>query len=333
MPTNDGTFLANTILIVMTMDTQHIPVLRNEVLGFLKPKSDGIYVDATVGLGGHSASILEKSSPNSRVIGIDLDGDALEIARVRLHTFTDRYLLIQGNFARMVTLLRNCSIDAVDGILLDLGVSSLQLDTPSRGFSFSHKGLLDMRMDPRQALLAVQVVNDSAIDTLIDIFKRYGEERFARQIAYRIVAARQQEPITTTTRLAEIVKAAIPRKASSIHPARRVFQALRIYVNAELENLDTGLDAAISLLKPGGCLCVITFHSLEDRIVKRRFQRCARACICPPKTPLCICEHEPSLQILTKRPVLPAADEVQDNRRARSAKLRAARKIASEGKK
>jgi len=315
------------------MDTQHIPVLCNKVLDFLEPTAGGIYVDATVGLGGHSSAILEESSPNGRIIGIDLDADALEIARARLHTFTDRYLLIHGNFARMDALLRNYSVDAVDGILLDLGVSSLQLDTPSRGFGFKHTGLLDMRMNPRQALLALQVVNDSAVETLADIFKRYGEERFARRIAYRIVQARQQEPITTTTRLADIVKAGIPQRASSTHPATRVFQALRIYVNAELENLDTGLDAAISLLKPGGCLCVITFHSLEDRIVKQRFQRCACACICPPKTPVCICEHEPSLHILTKRPVLPAAGEVQANPRARSAKLRAARKIASEEKK
>ena len=310
------------------MDIQHIPVLCNEVLDFLEPKSGGIYVDATVGVGGHSSAILAESSPNGRIIGIDLDADALEISRARLHTFTDRYLLIHGNFARMDTLLENYSVEAVDGILLDLGVSSMQLDTPGRGFGFKHTGPLDMRMNPRQSLLAVQVVNDSSIETLVDIFKRYGEERFARRIAYRIVQARQKEPITTTTRLADIVKAAIPQKASRIHPATRVFQALRIYVNAELENLDTGLDAAISLLKPGGCLCVITFHSLEDRIVKRRFQRCARTCICPPKTPVCICEHEPSLQILTKRPVLPAAGEVQANPRARSAKLRAARKIS-----
>lgn len=315
------------------MDTQHIPVLCDKVVDFLKPKSGGVYIDATLGLGGHSSAILEKSSPNGRIIGIDLDADALEIARARLHTFADRYLLIRGNFARMDALLENYSVDSVDGILLDLGVSSLQLDTPGRGFGFKHPGLLDMRMNLRQPLLAVQVVNDSAIETLIDIFKRYGEERFARRIAYRIVQARQQEPITTTTRLAEIVKAAVPQKASSIHPATRVFQALRIYVNAELENLDAGLDAAISLLKPGGCLCVITFHSLEDRIVKRRFQKYARACICPPKTPVCICEHEPSLQILTKRPVLPTASEVQENPRSRSAKLRAARKIASEQKK
>lgn len=315
------------------MDIQHIPVLCNEVLAFLKPKSGGVYIDTTVGLGGHSSAILEKSSPNGRIIGIDLDTDALEIARARLHTFADRYLLIHGNFAHMDALLKNHSVDAVDGVLLDLGVSSLQLNTPSRGFGFKHTGLLDMRMNPRQSLLAVQVVNDSAVETLVDIFKRYGEERFARRIAYRIVQARQQEPITTTTRLAEIAKAAIPRKASSIHPATRVFQALRIYVNAELENLDAGLDVAISLLKPGGCICVIAFHSLEDRIVKLRFQKYARACICPPKTPVCICEHEPSLQILTKRPVLPTASEVQDNPRARSAKLRVARKIASEQKK
>ena len=176
-------------------------------------------------------------------------------------------------------------------------------------------------------LTAMQVVNDSTTDVLVDIFRQYGEERFAKRIAERVVRARQQEPITTTTQFAEIVKKAIPQKTFKIHPATRVFQALRIHVNAELENLRSGLDVAISLLKPGGRLCVITFHSLEDRIVKRCFQTCARTCICPPKTPICICEHKPSVEIVTKRPVLPGSDEIQHNPRARSAKLRVVRKL------
>ena len=317
------------------MDRQHIPVLCDTVLEFLKPKSTGIYVDGTVGLGGHSSAILNASAPNGRVIGIDLDPEALVIAKERLYAFGNRCCLINGNFAEMHVLLAEYSIGAVDGILLDLGVSSLQLDTPHRGFSFNHTGPLDMRMgigrklDDNQAVVpaAMQVVNDSPMDTLVDIFTRYGEERFAKRIAARIIETRQGTAITTTTQLAEIVKRVVPQKGSKIHPATRVFQALRIHVNRELENLETGLDSAISLLKPGGHLCVIAFHSLEDRIVKRRFQTCAKACICPPKTPICICDHEPSLQILTKRPVVPDVSAIQHNPRARSAKLRAARKL------
>lgn len=317
------------------MNTHHIPVLCDKVVDFLNPKPEGIYIDGTVGLGGHSAAILEISAPSGRLIGIDLDVEALTIAENRLHTFRERASLINGNFAEMDVLLARHSVHAVDGILLDLGVSSLQLDTPHRGFSFNHTGPLDMRMNlgcgldsTKQATLtAMQVVNGSTMDVLADIFRRYGEERFAKRIAHRVVRARQQEPITTTTQFAEIVKKAVPQKTFKIHPATRVFQALRIHVNAELENLGSGLDVAISLLKPGGCLSVITFHSLEDRIVKRCFQTCARTCICPPKTPICICEHKPSVEIVTKRPVLPGEDEIQHNPRARSAKLRVVRKL------
>lgn len=319
------------------MDTDHISVLCDKVINFLSPKSEGVYIDGTVGLGGHSAAILEASAPNGRVIGIDLDVEALTIAKGRLHVFGERSSLINGNFAEMDVLLETRhSVHAVDGILLDLGVSSLQLDAPHRGFSFNHTGPLDMRMNPRQVLnkereveilTAMQVVNDSPMDILVDIFKRYGEERFAKRIAHRIIQTRQETPIATTTQLAEIIKRAVPESASKIHPATRVFQALRIHINAELENLAMGLDVAIQLLKPGGCLCVITFHSLEDRIVKHRFQTCARTCVCPPKTPICICEHTASLEILTKRPIVPDAVEVQGNPRARSAKLRVARKL------
>ena len=317
------------------MDTHHIPVLCDKVVDFLNPKSEGVYIDGTVGLGGHSTAILEISAPSGHLIGIDLDVEALTVAENRLHTFGDRASLINGNFAEMDVLLARHSVHAVDGILLDLGVSSLQLDTPHRGFSFTHTGPLDMRMNlgrgldsAKQApLTAMQVVNGSTMDVLVDIFRRYGEERFAKRIADRVVRARQQAPITTTTQFAEIVKKAVPQKTFKIHPATRVFQALRIHVNAELENLRSGLDVAISLLKPGGALCVITFHSLEDRIVKRCFQTCARTCICPPKTPICICEHKPSVEIVTKHPVLPGEDEIQHNPRARSAKLRVVRKL------
>ena len=319
------------------MDTRHISVLCDKVIDFLSPKPDGVYIDGTVGLGGHSAAILETSAPNGRVIGIDLDVEALTIAKSRLQVFGERFSLINGNFAEMDVLLETKhSIHTVDGILLDLGVSSLQLDTPHRGFSFNHTGPLDMRMNAGQvvnsereteSLTAMQVVNDSPTDALVDIFKRYGEERFAKRIAHRIIQTRRETPIVTTTQLAEIIKQTVPAGISKIHPATRVFQALRIHINAELENLAIGLDVAISLLKPGGCLCVITFHSLEDRIVKHYFQKCARKCICPPKTPICICEHTATLEILTKRPILSDAVEVQQNPRARSAKLRVARKL------
>ena len=320
-----------------TTDTYHISVLCDKVIDFLSPKSEGVYIDGTVGLGGHSVAILESSAPNGRVIGIDLDVEALSIAKSRLHVFGERSSLINGNYAEMDVLLETRhSVHAVDGILLDLGVSSLQLDAPHRGFSFNQTGPLDMRMNPRQVLnnereaetlTAMQIVNDSPMGALVDIFKRYGEERFAKRIAHRIIQTRRETPITTTTQLGEIVKQAVPKGISKIHPATRVFQALRIHINAELENLEMGLDVAIQLLKPGGCLCVITFHSLEDRIVKHRFQTCARACVCPPKTPICICEHTASLEILTKRPILPDTVEVQQNPRARSAKLRVARKL------
>ena len=318
-----------------TMDINHIPVLCDKVVDFFKPKSEGVYIDGTVGLGGHSTAILKAAAPNGQVFGIDLDTDALTIAKDRLQIFADRFSLINGNFAEMNVLLENHAVHAADGILLDLGVSSLQLDTPHRGFSFNHTGPLDMRMKPEHQndtdaetmLTAMQVINDSTVDVLVDIFKQYGEERFAKRIAHRIVAARRHEPITTTTQLANIVTQSVPKGGSKIHPATRVFQALRIYVNAELENLMTGLDVAVTLLKPDGCLCVITFHSLEDRIVKHRFQTWARMCMCPPKTPICICEHSPSVEVLTKRPVLPDVTEVQHNPRSRSAKLRVARKL------
>lgn len=317
------------------MDISHIPVLCDKIVDFLKPKSDGVYIDGTIGLGGHSTAILKAAAPNGHIFGIDLDADALTVAKDRLQIFGERFSLINGNFAEMNVLLESHAVHAVDGILLDLGVSSLQLDAPHRGFSFNHTAPLDMRMNsghkndaaPETMPTAMQVVNNSTADVLVDIFRRYGEERFAKRIAHRIVTARRHEPITTTTQLAEIVKQSVPKGRFKIHPATRVFQALRIYVNAELENLMAGLDVAVTLLKPNGCLCVISFHSLEDRIVKRRFQTWARTCICPPKTPICICEHSPSVEILTKRPVLPDATEVQHNPRARSAKLRVARKL------
>lgn len=322
------------------MSETHIPVLRTEILEFVQPHSNGIYVDGTIGLGGHSFSILEKSSPSGRLIGIDLDENALALAKKRLHSFKDRLLLIHGNFAELRGLLDSCGISEVDGVILDLGVSSLQLDTPSRGFSFQSTGPLDMRMDKGLTRSASQIVNESSPERLIQIFREYGEERYAKQITQQIVNVRTETPIETTDQLAKLIEKVYSYKSNysrdslkksnrgkRIHPATRVFQALRIAVNSELENLSQGLDAAISVLKSQGHLCVISFHSLEDRIVKQHFRHCAKTCICSPKTPVCICKHEKVLDIVTTKPVQTSSGEVESNPRARSAKLRVATRV------
>lgn len=319
------------------MNGDHTPVLVNEVVQFLQPKNHGFYVDGTVGLGGHAAVILQKAAPNGSLLGIDLDSEALAIAQERLCAYEERVTLVDGNFAHLDRLSQlsqdldqaKTLIPQIDGILLDLGVSSLQLDTPARGFSFTHSGPLDMRMDTSQPLSAAHVVNRHPEDALATIFTQFGQERWAKRIARQIVGARKRRSISTTSQLAEIVLDAIPPKSTGwrIHPATRVFQALRIYINDELKNLHSGICCAASALKPGGRLCIISFHSLEDRIVKEQFRTLSRACICPPKTPICVCQHTPTLQILTKRPIAPTPDEVRRNPRSRSAKLRVAMKI------
>ena len=308
---------------------KHTPVLAREAVDFLAPRDTGVYVDGTVGLGGHAAAILEASAPSGRLIGIDLDTDALAIAKDVLRGYRERCTLIQGSFANLKERLTAHSVSQADGVLLDLGVSSLQLGTPSRGFSFSQAGNLDMRMDGKQSLSAAEVVNNYCEDELTDIFSRFGEERWSKRIAHQIGKARKYQRINTTLQLADIVRRAVPSKTNRgrIHPATRVFQALRIHVNDELQNLDAGLNAAVSSLKPGGRLCVISFHSLEDRIVKQRFRALSRLCVCPPRIPKCVCQQIPSLEILTKRPITPTSEEIQQNPRSRSAKLRAAVKI------
>ena len=272
------------------MSETHIPVLRNEVLDFLKPESEGVYVDATIGLGGHSLSILKQSHPNGRLIGIDMDVNALAITEKRLNSFKERTILLHGNFAQLQRLLESHEINAVDGVLLDLGVSSLQLDTPRQRIQFSTCWVLWicvwMCTSQQQQHRSI---NHYTSDKLIKIFKEYGEERFSKRIVRHIVASRAEKPITSTQQLARIVEDAYPaktlrskspaykgKKGRGIHPATRIFQALRIEVNAELDNLALGLDAAVSVLKPGGRLCVISFHSLEDRIVKRQFQKISK---------------------------------------------------------
>lgn len=311
------------------IETVHTPVLVKEVIELLQPKDNGYYIDGTVGLGGHASSILRACTPGGHLLGVDLDSEALAIAEEKLSGFKNRWTLIHGNFAHLDEILETHSVMAVDGVLLDLGVSSLQLDTPNRGFSFTHTGPLDMRMNPDQSLSAEEVVNCSSEEKLVDIFWSLGEERYARSIARLIVQSRRIRPISTTIQLAEIVREAIPPKAraSRIHNATRAFQALRIYVNDELNRLQLGLDCAVSALAPEGRICVISFHSLEDRIVKQRFRNLSCFCVCPPQTPICVCNHKPSLQLLTKRPITPQPGEIWKNPRSRSAKLRAAIKI------
>lgn len=316
------------------MSMNHVPVMSKEILNYLN-KQDGIFVDATLGLGGHSQQILKHCDFINRLIGIDLDKSALLIAKEKLYEYKDKIDLVHGNFSDLINLLGRIGVNRIDGIMMDLGVSSLQLDTPDRGFSFQKSGDLDMRMDAGIGMSAADLVNDSQPDELINIFKDFGEERYSKRVVREIVETRKQERITTTLQLANIVETAYPinvyskgrSNSRSIHPATRVFQALRIVVNKELDNLREGLDAAVSLLNPGARICIISFHSLEDRIVKRRFQTLSKNCICPPKTPICICNHKKVLNIITKRPVIPSTEEIEFNPRARSAKLRVATKI------
>ena len=293
----------------------HIPVLLEEVLQFLAPVDGGVYVDGTLGLGGHTERILQASNPSGRVIGFEWDDNALKVATKRLSPFGHRFAAQHRSYAEIMDGLAEMNIQKVDGLLLDLGVSSLQFDSDIRGFSFQADGPLDMRMDRRRHPTAAKIVNTYSKDDLADIFYYYGEERQARRIATFIVAERENGPIETTGRLARIVAAAIPRKfhPRNIHVATKVFQALRIAVNKELENLNAILEYVTDILKPGGRVCIITFHSLEDRLVKRKFK------------------ENPLLHVLTKKPVTPTREETRINPRARSAKLRAAYRKNNDG--
>lgn len=302
----------------------HIPVLLQSVLTFLDVKPGGTYVDGTVGGGGHAVSILAASAPDGRLLGLDRDPEALEMAAQRLASFGDRVTLRHGSFAFLSHLAED--VAPVDGVLLDLGLSSMQLADPDRGFAFSREGPLDMRFDPTSpGPTAADLVNERSVKELADILYRYGEERQSRRIARAIVAAR---PLSTTAELAEVVTAAQRGRRGHIHPATRTFQALRIAVNDELGALETALPQAVDLLAPGGRLVVISFHSLEDRIVKHYIRREAKDCVCPPDLPICACDHDARLEVLTSKPVRPDEEEVEDNPRARSARLRAAERLA-----
>lgn len=303
---------------------QHVPVLFNEVLDILNPISGGLYLDGTVGAGGHSRGILERSSPDGRLMGFDRDPAALALAGENLTEFSGRFELIQSSYHEFLPYLNNRNWHSVDGILIDLGLSSMQLDKPERGFSFRFEAPLDMRFDPGQSLTAADLVNQLQREELREIISEYGEEKFASRIANAIVSRR---PISNTTELASLIQETVPGPRSRIHPATRTFQALRIAVNRELEVLKEFLPRAVEVLKPGGRLVVIAFHSLEDRIVKEFLRKESKDCICPPEIPICVCDHQAAVKELTRRPVRPEEDEVESNPRARSAKLRAAEKI------
>jgi 16S rRNA (cytosine1402-N4)-methyltransferase len=302
----------------------HQPVLYHQVLEALAPVSGCDYLDGTLGAGGHAEGILQASAPRGRLLGLDLDPEALAIARQRLFIFGDRVVLQQASYQLALQILQDMGWPHVHGILLDLGVSSMQIDRPGRGFSFSHDGPLDMRFDQGSGLSAADLVNTLSHKELVKILREYGEERFAKRIASAIINAR---PIRTTNALAAVISEAVPQYESGIHPATRTFQALRIATNQELENLALALPGLVRCLAPGGKIAVISFHSLEDRIVKRFFRTESSDCICPPEQPVCTCSHTASLRVLTKKPVRPGDQEIQSNPRARSARLRVAEKI------
>lgn len=307
----------------------HLSVMPAEVLQYLQPREGGLYVDGTLGGGGHTALILEASGPSGRVIGFDRDREALEAAAQRLSVYGDRFRAAHGNFSDMVEILSRMNVTAIDGFVLDLGVSSHQLDSAERGFSFQQDAPLDMRMDRDEEVTAADLVNELDSDELADLIWKYGEERFSRRIAAAIVRAREEKPVTTTLQLADIVRGAIPRRLQEdrIHPATRTFQALRIATNRELEAVEQGVRSAIRLLVPGGRGVVISFHSLEDRIVKNLFREAAASCSCPKDLPRCVCTTRPQVKILTSRPAVAGEEEVGGNPRARSAKLRAVEKL------
>lgn len=312
------------------MEFQHQPVLMNQTLNSLKLRPGGVYLDGTLGGGGHTEAILQATEPDGKVIGLDQDDEALAAASQRLKPFGERFCPIRANFAEMEQVLAAEGIAGLDGVLLDIGVSSHQLDEPDRGFSYMQDGPLDMRMDRRGGQTAADLVAELSESELANLIYRYGEEKFSRRIARRIVEQRAQTPIESTKQLAELISAAIPaaqRRKEKQHPAKRTFQALRIAVNDELGVLERGLVAAFASLKSGGRLSVITFHSLEDRMVKNYFAGLAKGCECPPEFPVCVCGKQPQALLITRHPQTATEDELQSNPRARSAKLRTVEKL------
>ena len=305
------------------MEFNHYSVLLNETIENIKP--DGIYVDGTLGGGGHAYQVASRLSEKGRLIGIDQDADAIAAAGERLKEFGDKITIIRSNYANMKEELHRIGVEKVDGIVLDLGVSSFQLDTPERGFTYRDENApLDMRMDDRQSLTAKDIVNGYSEMDLYRIIRDYGEDKFAKNIAKHIVQERAKKPIKTTGELTEIIRASIPMKVQVTggHPAKRTFQAIRIELNKELEVLQNNLDDMIDLLNPGGRICIITFHSLEDRIVKTNFKRNENPCTCPSDFPVCVCGKKSKGKVVTRKPILPSEEELEVNSRSKSAKLR-----------
>ncbi len=307
------------------MEFSHYSVMLKETIEELKVKSDGIYVDGTLGGGGHAYQVASRLSEKGRLIGIDQDADAIAAAGERLKEFGDKITIIRSNYANMKEELHRIGVEKVDGIVLDLGVSSFQLDTPERGFTYRDENApLDMRMDDRQSLTAKDIVNGYSEMDLYRIIRDYGEDKFAKNIAKHIVQERAKKPIETTGELTEIIRASIPMKVQVTggHPAKRTFQAIRIELNKELEVLQNNLDDMIDLLNPGGRICIITFHSLEDRIVKTNFKRNENPCTCPSDFPVCVCGKKSKGKVVTRKPILPSEEELEVNSRSKSAKLR-----------
>ena len=306
------------------MEFKHISVLADEVIENLNIKPDGIYVDLTLGKGGHSKRILENLSENGRLIALDQDQDALNAAKENLSDFSN-VIFVKSNFENIDRVLDDLGISKIDGALMDIGVSSYQIDNADRGFSYMHDGPLDMRMDTGNELTAEKIVNDYSLDELQKIFSNYGEERFSRTIARKIVETRDEQRIDTTFKIRDLINKSV--RSNEAHPEKRVFQALRIEVNRELEVLENTLDKVIDRLNIGGRLCVITFHSLEDRIVKNTFKELEKDCICPPGLPVCICDHKAKVKTINKKPIIAGKKELKENSRAKSAKLRVCQRI------
>lgn len=306
------------------MTFKHKSVLLEETIDSLNIKPDGIYVDGTLGGGGHASQVCQRLNSQGRLIGIDQDGAAILAASQRLKEYEDKVLIVRSNYQGIKQVLKELGIQKADGIYLDLGVSSYQFDTAERGFSYRADAPLDMRMDLRRTETAADIVNEYSEMDLYHIIRDYGEEKFAKNIAKHVVKARQEKRIETTGELVEIIKAAIPMKMRAVggHPAKKTFQALRIEVNHELEVLENSIDTMIELLNQGGRLCIITFHSLEDRIVKQRFRENENPCVCPPDFPVCVCGRTSKGKVITRKPIIPTERETEENKRSKSSKLR-----------
>ena len=313
------------------MEFVHKSIMLEEVIESLAIKPNGIYVDGTLGGAGHSSEIVKRLGEDGRLIGIDQDGEAIEAATKRLKPYKDKVTIVRSNYAQMKEVLRDLGIPKVDGILLDLGVSSYQLDNAERGFTYREDVPLDMRMDQRQTKTAKDIVNDYS--EMYHIIRNYGEDKFAKNIAKHIVQARQKAPIETTGQLIEVIKAAIPKKvrATGGHPAKKTFQAIRIELNHELDVLKNNLEDMIDLLNDEGRIAIITFHSLEDRIVKNIFRTSERPCICPPEFPVCVCGRVSKGKVITRKPIVPGKEELEENSRSKSAKLRVFERRITEG--